>query len=114
MPNCFKAFSNSSVIWISAVEKPVIPDGWLCNITTHLLPETNKTKDMISILDTIKATKNILIVVKDLTDNVILSTRNIPNVVLLRNDEINTLDIIAADTLVITEDAVKEVEEVLA
>ena len=83
-------------------------------VLDKLLPETNKTKDMINILEDIKATKNILIVVKDLTDNVILSTRNIPNVVLLRNDEINTLDIIAADTLVITEDAVKAVEEVLA
>ncbi len=83
-------------------------------VLDSLLPETNKTKDMIKILDTIKANKNILIVVNDLTDNVILSTRNIPNVVLLRNDEINTLDVIACDTFVITEDAVKAIEEVLA
>ena len=83
-------------------------------ILDNLVPETNKTKDMINILEAIKATKNILIVVSDLNDNVILSTRNIPNVVLLRNDEINTLDIIAADNLVITEDAVKAIEEVLA
>jgi len=83
-------------------------------VLDSLLPETNKTKDMINILEAIKATKNILIVVSDLNDNVILSTRNIPNVVLLRNDEINTLDIIAADSLVITEDAVKAIEEVLA
>ena len=83
-------------------------------VLDNLNIETNKTKDMINILEAIKATKNILIVVNDLTDNVILSTRNIPNVVLLRNDEINTLDIIAADTLVITEDAIKSIEEVLA
>lgn len=83
-------------------------------VLDNLNIETSKTKDMINILEAIKATKNILIVVNDLTDNVILSTRNIPNVVLLRNDEINTLDIIAADTLVITEDAVKSIEEVLA
>ena len=83
-------------------------------VLDNLNIETNKTKDMITILDAIKATKNILIVVNDLTDNVILSTRNIPNVVLLRNDEISTLDVIAADSLVITEDAVKAIEEVLA
>ena len=65
-------------------------------------------------LEAIKAKKNVLIVVSELTDNVILSTRNIPNVVLLQNNEISTLDIIAADTLVITEDAVKAIEEVLA
>ena len=83
-------------------------------VLDNLNIDTNKTKDMINILDVIKASKNILIVVNDLTDNVILSTRNIPNVVLLKNDEINTLDVIACDTFVITEDAVKAIEEVLA
>ena len=74
----------------------------------------SKTKDMLNILKAIKAEKNILIVVSDLTDNVILGTRNIPKVVLLKNDEVSTLDVIAADCLVITEDAVKAIEEVLA
>ncbi len=83
-------------------------------VLDNLNIETNKTKDMLKILEAIKAKKNVLIVVSELTDNVILSTRNIPNVVLLQNNEISTLDIIAADTLVITEDAVKAIEEVLA
>lgn len=83
-------------------------------VLDSLMPETNKTKDMLNILKAIKAEKNILIVVSDLTDNVILGTRNIPKVVLLKNDEISTLDVIAADCLVITEDAVKAIEEVLA
>ena len=83
-------------------------------VLDNLNIETNKTKDMLNILKNIKAEKNILIVVKELTDNVILSTRNIPNVVLLQSDEISTLDVIASDNLVITEDAVKAIEEVLA
>ena len=83
-------------------------------VLDSLLPETSKTKDMLNILKAIKAEKNILIVVSDLTDNVILGTRNIPKVVLLKNDEVSTLDVIAADCLVITEDAVKAIEEVLA
>lgn len=83
-------------------------------ILDSLMPETGKTKEMVKILDAIKASKNILIVVDELTDNVILGTRNIPNLVLLKNDEISTLDVIAADTLVITENAVKAIEEVLA
>ncbi|MBQ9011415.1 MAG: 50S ribosomal protein L4, partial [Bacilli bacterium] len=52
----------------------------------NLNVESNKTKDMINVLNAIKAEKNILIVVDELTDNVILSTRNIPNVVLLQYD----------------------------
>ena len=83
-------------------------------VLDSLIPETNKTKEMLNILKAIKAEKNILIVTDELNDNVILSTRNIPNVVLLQNDEINVLDIIAADNLVITEKAVKAIEEVLA
>lgn len=83
-------------------------------VLDNLNIETNKTKDMLNILDAIKASKNILIVVDELTDNVILSSRNIPSVVLLEANEINTLDLIAADSLVITEGAVKMIEEVLA
>lgn len=82
-------------------------------ILDNLDIQTSKTKDMITLLDNIKAKKNILIVVSELTDNVILSTRNIPNVVLLEANEINTLDIIAADSLVITEKAIEKIEEVL-
>ena len=83
-------------------------------VLDNLNIDTNKTKDMLTILEAIKANKNILIVVNELTDNVILSSRNIPNVVLLKADEISTLDVIASDCLVITEDAVKAIEEVLA
>ena len=75
--------------------------------------ETNKTKEMLQVLDAIKANKNILIVVDELTDNVILASRNIPNVVLLQSNEISVLDVMSADSLVITTDAIKSIEEVL-
>lgn len=75
--------------------------------------ETNKTKEMLQVLDAIKANKNILIVVDELTDNVILASRNIPNVVLLQANEISVLDVMSADSLVITTDAIKSIEEVL-
>ena len=75
--------------------------------------ETNKTKEMLQVLDAIKANKNILIVVDELTDNVILASRNIPSVVLLQANEISVLDVMSADSLVITTDAIKSIEEVL-
>jgi large subunit ribosomal protein L4 len=75
--------------------------------------KTNKTKDMLKILNDIKAKNKVLIVVDELSDNLILATRNIPNVELLQSNEINVLDVIAADSLVITEKAVKAIEEVL-
>ncbi len=79
----------------------------------NLKLESNKTKEMLKVLDAIKASKNILIVTNELDDNVILASRNIPNTVLLGTNEISVLDVIAADTLVITTDAIKAVEEVL-
>lgn len=82
-------------------------------ILENFVPETSKTKDMLSILEKLKLGKNILIVVNELNDNLILATRNIQNVVLLQTNEVSTLDIVKADSLIITEDALKTIEEVL-
>ena len=83
-------------------------------VVESFVPETSKTKDMLSILENLKATKKILIVVNDLNDNLILSTRNLSNVSLLQTEEVSTLDVVRADSLIITEDALKTIEEVLA
>lgn len=83
-------------------------------VVDELKLDSNKTKDMINILNDLNVSKNILIVVKELTDNLILASRNIPKVELLMSDEINTLDVIAADYMIITKDAVKALEEVLS
>lgn len=75
--------------------------------------ESNKTKEAKSILNKLGCTKNVLIVVEELNDNLILATRNLKNVILLASDEINTLDIVSADKLIITESALKNIEEAL-
>ena len=75
--------------------------------------ESNKTKEVKNILNTLGATKNVLIVVDELNDNLILATRNLKNVILLASDEINTLDVVSADKLIITESALKNIEEAL-
>ena len=75
--------------------------------------ESNKTKDVKAILSNLKVNKNVLIIVDELDENIVLATRNLNNVTLLEVDEINTLDVIAADNMIITEAAVKKIEEVL-
>ena len=76
--------------------------------------KTPKTKDMLSILESLKvADKKVLLVVKEFDDNLILASRNLQNVVLILADEINVLDVVGTDVMVITEDALKFVEEVL-
>ena len=80
-------------------------------ILDELNVQSPKTKDMIKLLNDIKAPKKTLIVTDELTDNLILATRNIPKVELLEASEINVLDIIGADGLVITKKAIEMIEE---
>ena len=73
----------------------------------------NKTKDAKTMLKGLNVEGKVLLVTDELTDNLILSTRNLENVMLLSADEINTYDIVASDKMVITEKALKQVEEAL-
>ena len=83
-------------------------------VLDNLDVKSNKTKDMKNILNNLKAERNVLIVVNELTDDIILSTRNLDYVLLLEASEINTLDVVSADVLIVTKDAVKTIEEALA
>jgi len=49
-----------------------------------------------------------------LEENLILASRNLQNVALITADEINVLDLVATNVVLITEDALKAIEEVLA
>ena len=82
-------------------------------IVDELKFETNKYKESEKMFKALKADKNILVVTDELNDNVILSTRNNDEVILLQDNEINVLDLVSADKLIITEQAVKNIEEVL-
>ena len=83
-------------------------------VIDKLTVKSPKAKDMVSVLETLKvADKKVLLVVKEFDDNLILASRNLQNVVLILADEINVLDIVGTDVMVITEDAIKYVEEVL-
>ncbi len=76
--------------------------------------ETPKTKEMISLLNTFKINdKKVLFVVEDFTENVILASRNIPNVALISANELNVLDLVNSDVVVFTSEAIKKIEEAL-
>ena len=84
-------------------------------VLEDLVLETPKTKDFVKVLEALKiADKKILLVVKDFDENVILATRNLGNVFLVTPDEISPLDLVGADYLVMTKDALDKIEEVLA
>ena len=83
-------------------------------VIDKLVVKSPKAKEMVNLLETLKvADKKVLLVVKEFDDNLILASRNLQNVVLILADEINVLDIVGTDVMVITEEAIKYVEEVL-
>lgn len=72
-----------------------------------------KTKRMKEVLDNLKVNKALIVMDKK-DDNIALSARNLPNVRAILSNSINVYDILKYDTLVITKDAVAQIEEVYA
>ena len=72
-----------------------------------------KTKNFANVMNNLKLNKA-LVVLNDNDQNVILSARNIPDVKVSLTNTINVFDILKYDTLVVTQDAVKTIEEVYA
>jgi large subunit ribosomal protein L4 len=75
---------------------------------------SNKTKDMLNALKSLELDeKKVLVIMDELTENVILASRNLANVLLMEPAEINVLDILNADVLLIDKQALTDVEEAL-
>ena len=72
-----------------------------------------KTKKMKAVLESLKLQKALIILDKK-NDNVALSARNLPKVRTVLTNSINVYDILKYDTLVLTKDAVAQIEEVYA
>ncbi|KAA5807034.1 50S ribosomal protein L4 [Thermoanaerobacterium thermosaccharolyticum] len=73
-------------------------------------PKTKKVVDMLKKFNV----KNALIVIPEDKKNVVLSSRNIPNVKAVYANSLNTYDVLKYDRFIITKDAVNKVEEVYA
>ncbi len=72
-----------------------------------------KTKKFAAVLENLKVNKAFVVLDKK-DENVILSARNIPTVRTALSNAISVYDIVKYDTLVITKDAVAQIEEVYA
>ena len=71
-----------------------------------------KTKDFIAILAALELdTKKVLILLGETDRNVYLSSRNIPNVTVVRSHEANTYDILNAEYLLFTDSAVSALQD---
>ena len=83
-------------------------------VVNELKFEEPKTKEMIKVLDAIKAQKKALIVMDEKDDNVIKSAHNIPGVRTALVGTMNVYEIVNHYSLILTEAAAKRIEEVYA
>lgn len=76
--------------------------------------EAPKTKDMIKMLDAVKAEKKVLIVTSEKDENIIRSASNIKGVRTALVSTMNVYEIVNHYSLILTKDAAKKIEEVYA
>ena len=76
--------------------------------------ERPKTKEVLAALDRwgIESDSKVLLILKDVTDNVNLSTRNIAKVKLIKATNLNVVDILHANKIVVSKDALEQIQEV--
>ena len=73
-----------------------------------------KTKEFAKVMANLNVNEKALVVLNNNDANVVLSAKNIPTVKTSLTNTINVYDIVNAKTLVLTQDAVKTIEEVYA
>ena len=82
-------------------------------VVDELKLDSIKTKNFVQVLNNLKVEKA-LVVLNDMDANVIKSASNVPTVKTAQTNELNVFDILKYDTVVVTKDAVKTIEEVYA
>ena len=76
--------------------------------------DTPKTKDFVNVVNNLKvAGKKLLMVLPEANKNVYLSARNLERTNLAIASALNTYSVLNAETLVVTENALKAIEETL-
>lgn len=70
-----------------------------------------KTKEMVNVAKALNLSKSVLLVTENLNDTVIRATNNIEKFEVTTAELLNVYEIVAFNTLVITKDAIKKIEE---
>ena len=73
--------------------------------------KTNKTKQMIKVLEAFKLDKSVLIVLDDANEKVVLSSRNLPKISVINWDLLHTYALVVNDKVMFTQGAIKKLEE---
>lgn len=96
----------------SALSQKVLDESLI--VLNKLAFESPKTKEFSAVLNNLNVDTKTLVIVEDDNMNAALSGRNLANTKVLPAKGLNVLDVVNYDKLIITQDAVKQIEEVLA
>ena len=106
IPKKVRQLAIRSVLTAKLQEKAII-------VVDKLELNEVKTKNMVNVLNSLNVKRG-LVMLSEKNLNVQASTRNIENVKTTLVNTINVYDLLKYDTLVLTQDAVKKIEEVYA
>ena len=95
----------------SALSTKIIDNEFMALDTIKF--DAPKTKEMVKVLSNLEAPAKTLIVMDEIDETVARSANNIPGVKLLDARRVNVYDVLNSNKLIMTEAAIKSVEEVL-
>ena len=95
---------------LSALSSKVLENEMI--VLDELKFEAPKTKEMIKVLENVKAGKKALIVMAEKDENVVRSAANIPGVRTVLVSTMNVYEIINHNNFIVTTEAIKKIEEV--
>ena len=95
----------------SALSTKIIDNEFMALDTIEF--DAPKTKEMVKVLSNLEAPAKTLIVMDEIDETVARSANNIPGVKLLDARRVNVYDVLNSNKLIMTEAAIKSVEEVL-
>ncbi|RPA58000.1 50S ribosomal protein L4 [Aerococcus agrisoli] len=96
----------------SALSNKVAENNFI--VVDELAFETPKTQLFQEVLNNLQVENKVLVVINKDNDNAQLSARNLPNVKVVDENNVNVFDLVNAEKVVITKAALSTVEEVLA
>ncbi|AMC00424.1 50S ribosomal protein L4 [Aerococcus viridans] len=96
----------------SALSTKVAENNFI--VVDELAFETPKTKLFQEVLNNLQVENKVLVVINKDNDNAQLSARNLPNVKVVDENNVNVFDLVNSEKVIITKAALSNVEEVLA
>ena len=105
LPKKLRRLAMKSALSAKVADKEII-------VLDELKFEAPKTKEMIKVLANVKAGKKALIVMAEKDENVVKSAANIPGVRTALVGTMNVYEIVNHDSFIVTQEAVKKIEEV--